>query len=162
MASRARAKLEKAYEELLSTNENLLEELTNVVQQKKRLEVERAEIFQANDDLFAETERLNVEEAKWEKERSELTAKILDLSQLVENLRLELKDRTESDARDAEIGSLRNENSGLAALVTRLEADNENLVGELKRAAEMNTDLQKVSRQVSCFILNPKIRPLIH
>ena len=69
MASRARAKLEKSYEELLSTNENLLEELTNAVQQKKRLEVERAEIFQANDDLFAETERLNVEEAKWENAR---------------------------------------------------------------------------------------------
>lgn len=148
---RARSKLEKAYEDLLTTNENLLEELTNVVQQKKRLEVERAEILKANDDLFAETERLNVEEAKWDKERTELESKISDLSQQVEKLKLELKERDDCDERDDEIASLRNEKCGLAALVTRLEADNENLVVELKRASEMNNDLQKVSRQVGHY-----------
>ncbi len=114
---RARSKLEKAYEDLLSTNENLLDELTNAVQQKKRLEVERAEILKANDDLFAETERLSDEESKWEKERSELVEKVSDLGRLAESLRRDLDEKNTCDGRDAEIASLKSQNSDLGPML---------------------------------------------
>ena len=141
---RARTKLEKAYEQLLSTNENLLDELTNAVQQKKSLEVERAEILKANEDLFDETERLNDAEAKWNEERSELEQKNSDLNLLTQNLRRELDEKNSGDERDAEIASLRDERSGLVEAVTRLEADNERLADEFRKVSETTFELQKM------------------
>jgi len=51
--------LEKRYEELLSTNESILEELKKAVLQKRDLERSQKEILIANEELFNESQRLS-------------------------------------------------------------------------------------------------------
>lgn len=144
MFYRARSKLEKGYEQLLTTNESLLEELTRAVQHKKNLECEREEVLKANEELFQESERLTQEETKWQQEKLELQAKISEITILAENLQQKLKEKDLNDERDVELASLRRDKSELVGFVGGLQAENERLLREMERASEANSDLKKM------------------
>jgi seryl-tRNA synthetase len=73
-----------------------------------------------------------------------LVGKVSSLTDLAERLR----HAEGREDRDAELASLRDERGRLVERVTRLEADNERLVAELKRAAEVGEDVKRAMAHV--------------
>jgi chromosome segregation ATPase len=73
-------------EKLMTMNEDVTAELTNLVKRDSRIKAENVNVIKANEELFEEAQRLNDEEERWANERERFEVEIRALKKQVESL----------------------------------------------------------------------------
>lgn len=139
--TREKAEVERAYEDLMEVNENLIKDLRLAIQQKKEVEAERDEVVRANEGLFDEAQRLSDKEAVWAEEKATLESELRQVTQDLDGLKNELCDVEALEAAAAErnaklIAGLKTEKADLTATIDLLEIENKKLRKELEMAED--------------------------